>query len=47
MEKLPESIETSRFVPHRARILGEFDSMKAFVINKIRRKASNIRKAKL
>ena len=28
MEKLPESIESSRFVSQRARISGEFDSRK-------------------
>ena len=28
MEKLPESIESSRFVSHRARMSGEFDSRK-------------------
>ena len=28
MEKLPDSIESSRFVSHRARISGEFDSRK-------------------
>ena len=28
MEKLPESIESSRFVSHRARLSGEFDSRK-------------------
>ena len=28
MEKLPESIESSRFVSHRARMPGEFDSRK-------------------
>ena len=28
MEKLPEPIESSRFVPHRARMSGEFDSRK-------------------
>ena len=28
MEKLPESIESSRFVSHRMRMLGEFDSRK-------------------
>ena len=28
MEKLPESIESSRFVSHRARTSGEFDSRK-------------------
>ena len=27
-EKLPESIESSRFVSHRARMSGEFDSRK-------------------
>ena len=27
-EKLPESVESSRFVSHRARISGEFDSRK-------------------
>ena len=28
MEKLPESIESSRFVSHRARMSGEFDPRK-------------------
>ena len=28
MEKLPESIESSRFVSNRARMSGEFDSRK-------------------
>ena len=28
MEKLPESVESSRFVSHRARTSGEFDSRK-------------------
>ena len=28
MEKLPESVESSRFVSHRARMSGEFDSRK-------------------
>ena len=28
MEKLPESIESSRFVSHRARMSGGFDSRK-------------------
>ena len=28
MEKLPESIQSSRFVSHRAKMSGEFDSRK-------------------
>ena len=47
MEKLPESVESSRFVSHRARMLGEFDSRIRFAINKVQTKASNICKAML
>ena len=44
-EKLPESVELSRFVSHRARMSGEFDSRKDSQSTKF--EASNIRKAKL
>ena len=37
-EKLPESIESSRFVSHRARMSGEFDSRKASQSTKFEQK---------
>ena len=37
-EKLPESIESSRFVSHRARISGEFDSRKDLQLTKFERR---------
>ena len=36
-EKLPESVESSRFVSHRARISGEFDSRKDSQSRKLER----------
>ena len=44
MEKLSELIESSRFVPNRTRMSGEFGKVRN---EQIGRKASNIRKAKL
>ena len=38
MEKLPESIESSRFVSHRATMSGEFDSRKDWRSTKFERK---------
>ena len=38
MEKLPESIESSRFVSHRATMSGEFDSRKDWQSTKFKRK---------
>ena len=38
MEKLPESIESSRFVSHRARLLGEFDSRKGLQSTRFERR---------
>ena len=38
-EKLPESIESSRFVSHRARMSGEFDSRKDSQSTKFERRS--------
>ena len=38
-EKLPESIESSRFVSHRARMSGEFDSRKDSQSSKFKQKS--------
>ena len=38
MEKLPELIESSRFVSHRARTSGEFDSRKYSQLTKFERR---------
>ena len=38
IKKLPESIESSRFVSHRARMSGEFDSRKDSQSTKFKRR---------
>ena len=38
MEKLPESIESSRFASHRATMLGEFDSRKDWQSTKFKQR---------
>ena len=46
-EELPESMESTKFVSHRAKMSREFVSFKErFSINKIPMKASNIPKAR-
>ena len=46
MEKLPKSVESSKCVSHKTRILGEFESRKDFYSTKFKLKTSNIGKAK-
>ena len=41
-EKLPESTESSKFVSHRARVLGEFDSRKDSHSSKFKQNSNEI-----
>ena len=41
-EKLPESIESSKFVSYRARMPGEFDSRKDLNLSKFKQNSNEI-----